>query len=124
MKQRSKVVYYVVLLVYVCMSAWGLTLIKIGLGKGSFMKFDINGMKFSLSWYLLLGLFLYVSSFLVSLFIISGINLSVYYPMSAGLVYACVCVLSVLILKESVSVYQGAGMVIIWLGIILMNFKK
>ena len=112
------------LLVYVCLSAVALTLIKIGLGKNSSLLFDKSGFGLSVSWILVLGAILYAGSFLLSMIVMKGMNLSLFYPISAGLIYVVVCVLSILVLKEKPSVSQLIGMTIILAGIIIMNLGK
>ena len=51
-------------------------------------------------------------------------DLSLYDPLSAGLVYIIVCLVSVLVLKEKLGAMQLAGMAVIFVGIILMNLGK
>lgn len=112
------------LLIYVCLSATALTLIKIGLGKDSTLLLDKCGFNLTLSWTLVLGALLYVASFLLSMIVMKGMNLSLFYPLSAGLIYVVVCALSFLVLKEKPSVYQLIGMTAILAGIIIMNLGK
>lgn len=112
------------LLIYVCLSAAGLTLIKIGLDKNSSLVFDKLGFSITFSWILLLGMCIYILSFLTSMLVMKNMNLSVYYPLSAGLIYVVVCALSVVVLKEHLTWNQLVGMVIIFAGIIFMNIGK
>lgn len=112
------------LLIYVCLSAAGLTLIKIGLNKQGTLLLDKNGFTLAFSWLLVLGMVLYILSFLTSLIVMKSMNLSVYYPLSAGLIYVAICVLSFVVLKEKIGVYQLIGMSIILVGIIVMNLGK
>ncbi len=111
-------------LIYVCISALGLTLIKVGLGRNSTLVFDKAGFSMKFSWLLILGMCLYVLSFLLSLIVMKGMNLSLYYPLTAGLIYIIVCMFSVLILKEKIVPVQLIGMAIIFAGIIVMNIGK
>ncbi|MDE6888153.1 MAG: hypothetical protein K2P45_05850 [Eubacterium sp.] len=111
-------------LIYVCISALGLTLIKVGLGRNSTLAFDKAGFSMKFSWLLILGMCLYVLSFLLSLIVMKGMNLSLYYPLTAGLIYIIVCMFSVLILKEKIVPVQLIGMAIIFAGIIVMNIGK
>lgn len=111
-------------LIYVCLSAAGLTLIKIGLNHNSTLVFHKTGISIKLSWVLIVGMCLYVLSFLLSMVVMKGMELSLYYPLSAGLIYIAVCAFSVLILKEKIAPFQLAGMGIIFTGIIVMNFGK
>lgn len=112
------------LLIYVCLSAAGLTLIKIGLNKQGTLLLDKNGFTLAFSWLLVLGMVLYILSFLTSLIVMKSMNLSVYYPLSAGLIYVAICVLSFVVLKEKIGVAQLIGMSIILVGIIVMNLGK
>lgn len=112
------------LIIYVCLSATGLTLIKLGLGKDSTLLLNKGGFSLSLSWILVLGACLYVVSFLTSMVVMKGMNLSVFYPLSAGMIYIAVCVLSFLLLKEKITTTQMIGMAVILAGIVIMNLKK
>ena len=53
-----------------------------------------------------------------------AMDLSVFYPVSAGLGYVLVCILSYAILKERITAYQLIGILFILAGVILMNLKK
>lgn len=112
------------LLIYVCLSATGLTMLKLGLNHGSTLMLDKNGFSLQFSWLLVIGMVLYVGSFLMSLLVMKSMDLSLYYPLSAGLVYIIVCVISVAVLKEKLSVSQMIGMAVILAGIIIMNLGK
>lgn len=112
------------LLIYVCLSATGLTLIKIGLSQGSNLVFDHFGMSLQINWILAIGMVVYILSFLTSMIVMKRMNLSIYYPMSAGLIYIVVCMLSVFVLKEEITIYQFIGMAIIFAGIIVLNLGK
>ena len=112
------------LIIYVCLSAAGLTLIKMGLEKNSTLLLDKGGFNLSLSWVVVLGACLYICSFVLSMVVMKGMNLSLFYPLSAGLIYVVVCVLGVLVLKEKITTYQLVGMVVILAGIVIMNLGK
>ena len=112
------------LLIYVCCSAAGLTLIKIGLTQNSSLIFNKAGFSLSFSWILILGICLYIMSFLLSMLVMKNMNLNLFYPLSAGMIYIVVCVLSYVVLKEPVGLMQFLGMAIILAGIIIMNLGK
>ena len=112
------------LIIYVCLSATALTLIKLGLGKDSTLLLNKGGFSLSLSWMLVLGACLYVVSFCLSMVVMKGMNLSLFYPLSAGLIYIAVCVLSFLVLKEKITTTQLIGMAVILAGIVIMNLRK
>ena len=112
------------LIIYVCLSATALTLIKLGLGKDSTLLLDKGGFNLNLSWMLVGGALLYVVSFCLSMVVMKGMNLSLFYPLSAGLIYIAVCVLSFLVLKEKITTTQLIGMAVILAGIVIMNLNK
>ena len=112
------------LIVYVCLSATALTLIKLGLGKDSTLLLDKGGFNLNLSWMLVGGALMYVVSFCLSMVVMKGMDLSLFYPLSAGLIYVVVCLLSFLVLKEKITTTQLIGMIVILAGIVIMNLKK
>ena len=73
---------------------------------------------------MIIGMVVYIVSFLLSLAVMKKMNLSVFYPISAGLIFILTCILSVVLLKEKVAVNQFIGMGIILIGIVVMNIKK
>lgn len=112
------------LLIYVCMSAAGLTMIKIGTSRESTLLLDTAGFDLKLSWILVIGLFVYVLSFLMSIVVMKRMNLTIFYPMSAGLIYILVSLAGFLVLKETFTIQQLIGMGIILTGIVVMNLGK
>ena len=112
------------LIVYVCLSATALTLIKLGLGKDSTLLLDKGGFNLNLSWMLVGGALMYVVSFCLSMVVMKGMDLSLFYPLSAGLIYVVVCLLSFWVLKEKITTTQLIGMIVILAGIIIMNLGK
>ena len=112
------------LIIYVCMSATGLTLIKIGTSKESTLLLNATGFDLRLSWILLLGFSIYVISFLLSIVVMKHMNLTVFYPLSAGLIYVLVSLAGFLVLKEAFTFQHLVGMGMILSGIIVMNLGK
>lgn len=112
------------LIIYVCMSAAGLTLIKIGTAKESTLLINSAGFDLRLSWLLVIGLCIYVLSFLMSIMVMKRMNLTIFYPLSAGLIYILVSLAGFLVLKEPFTSWQIVGMGIILTGIVVMNLGK
>jgi Membrane transporters of cations and cationic drugs len=112
------------LIIYVILSATGLTLIKIGTGQNNGLVLDTKGFLIQLNWTLILGMVMYVMSFLLSMAVMKGMNLSLFYPLSAGLIYIAICGISYFILKEKIIFSQWLGMAVILTGIIIMNLGK
>ncbi|MCD2436606.1 SMR family transporter [Acidaminococcus sp. NSJ-142] len=112
------------IIVYVIFSVSGLLLLKMGATRAfSFMVSDGN-LNVKLNYLLLLGTCLYLLSFVTSLIAMKSIDLSIFYPVSAGLGYILVCLLSYFVLKEAISTNQVIGMGLILIGVIFMNLRK
>lgn len=56
--------------------------------------------------------------------VMKRMNLTIFYPVSAGLIYIVVSLAGFLILKEAFTIQQLAGMAIILAGIVVMNIGK
>lgn len=111
------------LCIYVLCSSVGLILIKYGVSKKLELSFVNQELKLSLNYIAVIGLILYIISFLLSLFLMKNLSLNYFYPVSAGAIFVFVCILGVVVLNEKVSVLQSIGSGIILLGIIIMNLK-
>lgn len=109
---------------YVVLSSFGLILLKIGTNNSLEVTFVNGNLKFSVNYVLLIGMLFYILSFITSLIAMKEINLNVFYPISAGLVYILVGILSFILLHEQLSIRQITGMVIILTGVLIMNINK
>lgn len=106
--------------VYVVLNACGQLLIKMGtleMNKVSSFQ-DLMNLK------LLAGVGLFGLSFMTWIYIVSKNNLSYAFPFAVGLGYVGVVVLSIVVLKETATLWQFVGMALIWVGIILMAVNK
>lgn len=112
------------ILIYVGFSVGGLILLKIGTSNQFELGITNGVFNLKINIYLLLGMLLYIMSFVTSLIAMKSMNLSFFYPVSAGLGYVCVCILSYFVLKESISLRQLIGMSLILVGVIIMNIRK
>ena len=115
-------VLYVVFIIYLAFSAGALVLLKFGSSNFS-MLWDTNALQIRIDPWFVSGLFLYVLSFLLSLYLIKNLNLSFLYPLSAGIINVSVCALSFFVLKESISPLHWGGIFLIAAGIVLINVK-
>ncbi len=113
-----------IILLYVAFSVTGLLLLKIGTTRGFNLSIDAGIINFKISSILILGLVLYLLALLTSLIAMKSIDLSIFYPISAGLGYIFVCILSVIVLKEQITKEQFIGIILILIGVILMNLRR
>ena len=112
-----------VVFIYACFSALGLLLLKIGATRNVSIKLTENCISIKLDVFVLLGALFYTISFFISVIGLKSINLSLFYPLSAGMVFVLVCLASRVLLKESISIERWIGMLLILCGVILMNIR-
>lgn len=111
----------ILLIIYVACSSLGLILLKMGLNSGTVVSLSTGFVEIKFHLMLIGGATLYVFSFLLNMVVMSKFNLNYVYPISAGLIYIAILVLSVIILKEKVTGSQIVGMIAILVGIVIMN---
>lgn len=119
-QKKSKTMIVILFVIYVCLSAGGLILFKLGSGD---VDVQITSTIFSVkfSWKMILGIFCYGCSFLLWLYIVSKMNLSLAMPLSVGLVNLLVLLGSSIFLKESISVPQWIGVGVIVMGLTIIS---
>ena len=107
-------------ILYVAMSASGLLLIKMGADGGSLTT--LNGiLNIQISFKLVLGLIIYVCSFILSIIVMSRMKLSVFYPIGAGSILVLTCLLGVFFLREQLGLSQIIGILLVLCGVIVIN---
>lgn len=107
---------------YIILASSGLILFKLGSTNGTQIK--ILSFTINFSWKMLLGILCYGFSFLLWLYIVSQMNLTIAMPLSVALVNTLVIVESCLILKEKITLIQGIGIFIVIIGVITMTYGK
>lgn len=107
---------------YLILTTAGLLFLKAGAG-GLGASISHSLLTINIDMYMIIGLICYVFSFIIFNLVLSRVNLSFIYPISAGLVNIAVIIASVLIFKEKVTTFGIMGMVIVIIGIVVMNIK-
>lgn len=115
---------FVTILIYAAISVGGLTLVK--LGSASPLTLEISKTSFSVNagWTTILGLILYIVSFLIYMKLVSRNSLTYLMPVSQGVVYVLTLLVSLFVLHEKLTLHQWVGWTLILAGLILMNLKK
>ena len=108
--------------IYVLLSASGLYLIKTGTESASF-ALENNFFSIQISLRLILGFIVYICSFLLSIYVISKMKLTIFYPTVTGVMLVLTCLLGYFFLKEHIGVPQLVGMTLILAGVILLNIN-
>lgn len=115
--------FVLLFLCYVFLTSCGLLFIKLG-GTGTSLTLVHKGISIQCSYQLILGLCCYIISFLLFTIILQKKELSVIYPISAGVVNIASVLMGVFILKEKISTTSLIGVMFTILGIVLLNVKK
>ena len=115
-------IYFLVVFYYLTASSVGLILIKLFMLEIDLSLIPANK-RLLLDWRIILGSFLYMSSFLTWFYIISKNELSFIYPIIVGLGYVFIAVLSITLLNEVPNVYRYVGIILILLGVIIMSLN-
>ena len=113
---------WVLLVVYVVMSASGLLMIKLG-ASGSAVSVQNGIFDLHMSGKLLIGVIIYACSFIMSIIVMSKMKLSVFYPVATGAILVLTCLLGYFVLKERIGVPQLVGIALIFGGVIAMNIR-
>jgi len=113
---------WVMFVIYAIISAVGLFMIKTGADSTS-LGFDNGLFNIQMSPRLFIGFLLYLTSFLMSVYIMSRIKLSLFYPLSTGTILILTCFLGFFLLKEHIGIHQIIGMVLIVAGIFFINWN-
>ena len=111
---------WIVFMLYALLSATGLFMIKSGAESVNFSIHD-GLMGIQLSPRFIVGLLVYATSFMLSIYVMSRMKLSVFYPVATGTILILTCVLGYLFLKEQIGWPQIVGMVLIVAGVLFIN---
>ena len=112
---------FLVIIIYGLLSSGGLILVKYGLQYKTNL-FKLFGF-FSINIYTIMGIIMYILSFLLYMFLLLKNNISYIIPVSTAITYLIIFVASIFVIKESFSVLQLIGYFIIILGVIFVNIK-
>lgn len=123
MKGRNKEVIILLFILYIILASSGLVLFKLG-SENATIHWQLFEFQINFSIKTVLGILCYGFSFLIWLYIVSQMNLTVAMPLSVALVNTLVVIESCLFLKEKLSLTQCVGIFVIVIGVFLITFKK
>ena len=113
---------WIVFAIYTLVSASGLLLIKIG-AENTSLAVQEGLFNIQVSLRLFIGFLLYITSFAMSIYIMSKMKLSLFYPMGTGVILILTCLFGCFLLKENIGVWQLVGMILILVGVVAMNIN-
>lgn len=110
---------YIALMIYVTASTAGVLIIKNFFNNVYFKNiFEFVFQLFNLN--LICGIFLYVIGFIMWMYVLSRMNLSIAYPVAITLSFLAILVSSILLLKEELTINIMVGSLMCVAGIIFM----
>ena len=115
--------WILVFAIYLACSVGGMLLVKLGSGD-TVLAIDHGVLQFKMPMLSILGLSLYIISFLLWMGLINVADLSYIVPIGMGLSQVLIIAAAALILKENINVYQWVGIFVVITGIVLLNIKK
>ncbi len=117
------IMQFITMIIYVLCSVSGLVLFKLGNTEALTLEATPSFFSLKISWLSILGLILYIISFLIYMGLVSKNELSYLLPVVTGSVYLLTMLSSILFFKENIHYIQLIGSAFILLGLMLMNIK-
>jgi drug/metabolite transporter (DMT)-like permease len=122
-KGRMKMfVKYILLAAYIAISTSGMLFLKLG-SSGTEFALQNGILSMTMNLKLVVGLCLYVVSFLMYTIVLAIFDLSKISPMAGGIVMLVSVIFGVLILKEKLTLQNIIGIALVIAGVVIMNLK-
>ncbi len=118
-----KLVIVALFIVYCLLASSGLILFKLGSSNAN-LSISLFGLTINYSIKMILGLFCYACSFVLWMYIVSKVNLTIAMPLNVAVVNTLVTVGSLLVLKEKVTPTQLVGIIVVIFGVCLITYKR
>jgi len=108
--------------VYAFFTVFALVLLRMGGGLDvSFLNSSFN---ISMSIYVIVGLLLYVLSFVVYLFIVPRLTFTRTFPILNGTIYTLVVMSGVIVFREKITIQHVAGILVVLLGVLILGYAN
>jgi drug/metabolite transporter (DMT)-like permease len=114
---------FIYVLIYLVFTVSGLIFMKLGAG-GTNIHYEKFNLSISMNIYIVLGLILYLLSFLMWIVLLKKYDLSYIVPITTSISYIVVVISGVLIFNEKISFLNGIAIFIILVGVVLLNIPK
>lgn len=123
-KEGRNYMKYLMVIIYLILTVSGLILYKYGTKKEFDISFVNKVFQIKLNIYSIVGLICYFFSFIIYMIVLPRFDLSFIMPITSGISYVSILVMSAMVLKESITIYGMVGSIFILIGIIIMNLKR
>lgn len=110
-----------IILLYVAATVGGLVALKLGSANGSPITLKNKKVSYTLNRAIVLGIFMYIVSFLLYTYLIAKYDLGYIIPLAAAFVYITLFAASYFIFKETFTKNKLMGVALIVLGVLLLN---
>lgn len=114
----------VLIAMYILLSVGGLVVFKLGSSKELSFGLTNGSLHLHLNLLVILGLLMYVVSFLLYMFIVSKFDLSYIVPICTGFVYILTFIAAKFVFDEQITSFHYVGALLILCGVLLINIKK
>ena len=122
-KREVNMVIVGLFILYCLLASSGLILFKLG-SSNSNLVLNIFGMQIHYSIKMILGLMCYAFSFVLWMYLVSKLNLTIAMPLNVAIVNTLVTVGSFLLLTEQVTPAQLIGIIVVIFGVCLITYKR
>ncbi len=120
-KNKMKII---MIAIYLILTVAGLILYKKGTTEDFLINITNKTVQIKLSLTSIFGLICYLCSFLIYMLILPKFDLTYIMPLMSAFSSISIYVLSILVLKESITIFGIIGTIIIVIGVLLINIKR
>lgn len=114
---------FVMIGIYLILSASGLIFFKLGSENNILCSFTKGILNFKIGYLSILGIICYGCSFVLYLGLVSKYNLSYIVPVTTGIMYIIILVASSVLFKEVITGTHIIGAILVLSGVTLLNLK-
>ena len=114
----------IIISLFVLATSSALILMKLGSKSGAPFSLVDGRPQFNLNFYIVSGILLYGTSFVIYTYLISKYDLGYIIPLTTALVYVIIFTASYFIFKELFTATKIVGIALIVIGLVFLNLKK
>ena len=114
----------IIIALYVFATSLALITLKLGSKTGAPISFANNKIQLNVTFYSVVGIFLYGLSFFLYMYLISKFDLGYIIPLVTAFVYILIFIASYFIFNEVFTILKVIGIILILCGMVILNLKK
>lgn len=121
--KRKMVLNILLVAIYATLTVSGLICYKYGTNIAFNATMKNANFSLNINIIAIIGLFLYLLSFLLYMIVLPKFNLTDLMPIISAITSIAIYLLSIMFLKEEITIQKALGIVIIIIGVFIMSFK-